>query len=129
MGQLALLKLFQETLQALQGCSERLQGNFPKVKRMKVEEKERFDKAFGVTSKADPTTTQMEEEVKQYANAGDPFLWWKNQQADFPVLSSMAKDLLAIPAISTPSERVFSKADHIIDKSRSTLSEKEMRAC
>jgi len=40
--------------------------------------------------------------------------WWKENQIQFPVNAVTAKkDTLCIPATSTPSERLFSKAGHI----------------
>ena len=50
-----------------------------------------------------------------------PLLWWKNNSARFPVLSNLAKKYLAIPATSTSSERLFSKAGNIMLIKRTQL--------
>ena len=47
--------------------------------------------------------------------------WWKRQAETFPKLSSLARGILAIPATSAPSERVFSIAGLVIQAKRSSL--------
>ncbi len=43
-----------------------------------------------------------------------PLEWWKNHQAQFPILSRMALDLLSVPLMSAECERVFSAAKILI---------------
>jgi hypothetical protein len=40
----------------------------------------------------------------------DPLLWWKRQSAVFPLLSNLARKILAIPATSCSTERLFKKS-------------------
>ncbi len=40
---------------------------------------------------------------------GSPFALWKEHEGKYPFISAMAQDILAIPATSTPSERVGRK--------------------
>lgn len=49
------------------------------------------------------------------------FTWSKNNETRLPVLSTYAKKYLAIPATSTPSERVFSTAGNIVTTKRANL--------
>lgn len=48
----------------------------------------------------------------------DVLQWWKYNQCHYPMLASLARILLCIPATSAPSERIFSKASLIISKKR-----------
>lgn len=50
-----------------------------------------------------------------------PLEWWRNNQRRFPSVAKLAKRYLAIPATSTPSERVFSSAGNIITAKRNCL--------
>jgi hypothetical protein len=56
-------------------------------------------------------TTDIEE-------VSDVLAWWKAHQATYPVLSQMAFDVLAIPAMSAEVERLFSSAGLVITKRR-----------
>ncbi|KAL3971429.1 mitogen-activated protein kinase binding protein 1 [Sarotherodon galilaeus] len=51
----------------------------------------------------------------------DPLTLWKNNAARFPTLATLAKSYLAVPATSTPSERLFSVAGNIVTKKRASL--------
>ena len=50
-----------------------------------------------------------------------PLEWWKKNEDRYPQLSRAAKRIHSIPATSTSSERIFSKAGFIINKKRSAL--------
>ena len=51
----------------------------------------------------------------------DPLQWWVKRKSDYPNLWKMARDLLGIPATSTPSERIFSRAGDLYRKKRNRL--------
>jgi hypothetical protein len=57
-------------------------------------------------------------EIQQYrcltVQTGDPLAWWKTQAETYPRLTALARNVLAIPATSTPAERVFSTAGNLI---------------
>ncbi|XP_041726892.2 E3 SUMO-protein ligase ZBED1-like isoform X1 [Coregonus clupeaformis] len=47
--------------------------------------------------------------------------WWRSQENELPVLSTLAKRYLCIPGTSVPAERVFSTAGDIVNAQRSVL--------
>jgi hAT family C-terminal dimerisation region len=51
----------------------------------------------------------------------NPLEWWAMKASAFPILSKMAKQMLAIPATSASSERVFSQAGQITRASRNRM--------
>jgi len=71
------------------------------------------------------TTASSDRELQQYrciSMASDDLLqWWKQQVETFPKLSSLAQGILAVPATSAPSERVFSIAGLVLQAKRSSL--------
>jgi hypothetical protein len=50
-----------------------------------------------------------------------PLEWWKLHHAQFPNVWKLAQRILAIPATSAPSERVFSAAANVVNKKRVQL--------
>jgi hypothetical protein len=53
----------------------------------------------------------------------DPIYWWKTHETIYPCLSTLAFDVLCIPARSVLSEQIFSKAGDIFTKRRNKLSD------
>jgi hypothetical protein len=51
----------------------------------------------------------------------NPLDWWRLKEQQYPLLAAMARKVIAIPATSAPSERVFSVAGITIAKERSKL--------
>lgn len=54
--------------------------------------------------------------------------WWRAQEGTYPVLSAMARDLLAIPVSTVPSEAAFSVSGRVVSKSRSSLKSETVEA-
>lgn len=51
----------------------------------------------------------------------NPLAWWRDHESEFPNIARLARRILAIPATSAPSERVFSTAGLTIAKDRASL--------
>ena len=59
----------------------------------------------------------------------DPLEWWRINETQYPQLSKMARDYLAIPATSVPSEQCFSISKNLITNNRNRLMGKTVRMC
>lgn len=55
--------------------------------------------------------------------------YWRSQKEDFPGLSAMARDYLAVQSSSVAVERDFSMGTHLISKTRCCLKPETIRAC
>ena len=70
---------------------------------------------------------KIAKEIKQYVKIAqvdakeDPLKWWADQATNFPFLSQVARRILAVPASSAPTERVFSKLARVNSKKRSSM--------
>ena len=70
---------------------------------------------------------KAEQERKRYIEEPSPYIdentlgWWKRNHNCFPAIAAIARRVLCIPATSMPSERLFSKAGHIINSKRASL--------
>ena len=76
---------------------------------------------------SDVFVSPIEKEVKQFeslpeASKDDDILkWWKFYSEGLPILSSVARAILAIPASSAKSERVFSTSGNTVTTKRTNL--------
>jgi len=59
--------------------------------------------------------------VKKIQKKFDILAWWKGQSTRFPILSTMARDVLAIPISTVASESAFSTSGRILDDFRTSL--------
>jgi len=58
----------------------------------------------------------------------NPLEWWKINEIQYPGLAKMARDYLAIPSTSVPSEQCFSISKNLITDNRNRLAGKTIRA-
>ena len=62
---------------------------------------------------------------RQVAFERDPnfntLAWWKVNKRHYPYLAAFARLVLAVPATSAPSERMFSVAGLIVNKARASM--------
>lgn len=52
----------------------------------------------------------------------DALQWWRSSSLKYPILSCMARDILAIPITTVASEATFSAGSRVIDTYRASLS-------
>jgi hypothetical protein len=60
---------------------------------------------------------ECEEDDKKF----DILVWWKGQSSRFPILSRLARDVLAMPISTVASEAAFSTSGRILDDFRTSL--------
>jgi hypothetical protein len=63
----------------------------------------------------------LAEDTEELTAEFDLLEWWKLNAPRFPVLSKMARDILAIPISTVASESAFSTSGRILDDFRSSL--------
>lgn len=87
-----------------------------KYKRQKVE--------TGAISTINELDIYCKENVVTVEDGFDILLWWKLNQHRFPILSLLARDLLAVPISTVASESPFSTGGRVLDSFRSSLTPK-----
>ncbi|KAL2240865.1 UNVERIFIED_CONTAM: Zinc finger BED domain-containing protein RICESLEEPER 2 [Sesamum indicum] len=70
----------------------------------------------------------LSEDVEEYREKFDILKWWKVNTQRFPILSKMARDILAVPVSTVASDATFSTGGHVLDAFRSSLSPKIVQA-
>ncbi|BAH92758.1 Os04g0542100 [Oryza sativa Japonica Group] len=72
--------------------------------------------------------TYLEEVCEDDSEDFDVLAWWKKNSKKFPVLAIMARDFLAIPLSTVPSESAFSSGGRILGDTRSSLTPEMLEA-
>jgi hypothetical protein len=65
------------------------------------------------------------------ASLDEPFdilAWWKVHAPKYPVLASMARDMLAVPVSTVASEATFSTSGRTLSSVRNSLNDESMEA-
>lgn len=70
----------------------------------------------------------LKEELYPWKKELDILEWWKINSPKYPVLSTIAHDILAILASTVPSESAFSSGGRIVSEYRSSLSSSTVEA-
>lgn len=79
--------------------------------------------AFLTSSKSNPSMDELRRYLSEPVDEDmNPLEWWKKNEVRFPRIAQVARSVLAIPATSVPSERIFSAAGLIVTKLRNRIS-------
>jgi hypothetical protein len=57
----------------------------------------------------------MSEPLLKHSGQFDILSWWRGRVVEYPVLTQIARDMLAIQLSTVTSESVFSAGGHIVD--------------
>jgi len=88
-----------------------------------------FYKKARTSDKRSEIDVYLSEPVAEHHSKFDVLDYWRTNSGRFPNLSKMARDYLAVPGTSTPSERAFSGGRQLITDFRCRLSGKTITAC
>lgn len=77
-------------------------------------------------SKSELVNKELEKYDAELQIKGDPLEWWKSREGSMPILAEVARAILCVPGSSVPSERVFSKSGHLLNKKRASLKSKNV---
>ncbi|XP_041847936.1 zinc finger BED domain-containing protein 4-like [Melanotaenia boesemani] len=105
-------------------------GEGEPVKGKKARLEQDFEQLFGPhyqSGRRAGNYSTADEEVRDYLQTPqiptmqNPLQWWAQNVDRFPRLAKLCKRYLAVPATSTPSERIFSLAGNTITRQRASL--------
>ncbi|KAK1430097.1 hypothetical protein QVD17_12604 [Tagetes erecta] len=102
--------------------------NFLNVVRESVAKKQKGaapSSELGRYSGTDYTSTMSADDIDSF----DILAWWKGREAEFPVLSAMACDLLSSQASTVALESAFSTCGRVISLRRTRLSPEAVEMC
>jgi hypothetical protein len=96
-----------------------------------------FDLTIDQTSKSTNPRTEIDEYLAgnlfHYSTAGvdgaddlDVLLFWKEKKHAYPTLSSIARDVFAIPASNTTIERLFSSSKNMMNEKQTLLASEKI---
>ena len=74
-----------------------------------------------VSPSQDESCDELKDYLLEKAFNMDALQWWKENETKYPRIATVARKVLAVPANSVPSERVFSSAGLLVKKLRNRL--------
>ncbi|KAJ4796690.1 Zinc finger BED domain-containing protein RICESLEEPER 2 [Rhynchospora pubera] len=84
--------------------------------------------------RVDPKKSELEEYLADGLDensldvAFDILSWWKLKAAKYPILSRLARDILAVPISTVASESTFSNSGRTLSPIRSSLNDESIEA-
>ncbi|KAF7139229.1 hypothetical protein RHSIM_Rhsim07G0226600 [Rhododendron simsii] len=101
--------------------------DFGNHKSLKSQFKMHMQKETNMASKSE-LEKYLAEASEDDSDKFDILRWWKLNSSKYPIVSQMARDVLAIPVSTVASESAFSTGGRVIDSYRSSLSPKTVEA-
>ena len=98
-------------------------GDSPRKARSNIVKRMKLNSGIGSSSRGSRTdldrylAEECEEDVKKF----DILAWWKGKSTRFPILSKLARDVLAIQISTVASESAFSTGGRVLDDFRASL--------
>lgn len=119
------------------GCKSEALSTVPKTMMAKKKNNlmsQCFDLTIDQTSKSTNPRTEIDEYLASnlfhYSTPGaddlDVLLFWKEKKHAYPTLSSIARDIFAIPASNTTIERLFSSSKNMVNEKRTRLASEKV---
>ena len=96
--------------------------------RLKSQLKKQKMESGALDNKRNELEVYLGEAIVDDSDEFDVFRWWKVNSERFPILSKMARDLLAVPISTVASESTFSTSGRVLDNFRSSLTPKIVQA-
>ncbi|KAJ1263369.1 hypothetical protein BS78_09G179200 [Paspalum vaginatum] len=137
----ALAELFASYAQSVSASSSTSRGSNPQPVHFNVDEEDEENPWDMLASQFEQHMEEIESEpniseLSMYlsekremrAKEFEILNYWKLNSNEYPVLSLLAKDILAVPASTVPSESAFSTGGRIIDPLRCSLSTNTVEA-
>ena len=91
-----------------------------------------YDRFVSSTTTTDNVKSELDhyldETVLPRTSDFDILCWWKSNVTKYPILSSLAKDILAIPVSTVASESAFSTGGRFVSPHRNRLHPKTLEA-
>lgn len=89
--------------------------------------KQKMESGASINKKSE-LEVYLSESTIDDTNDFDILRWWKVNSERFPILSKVARDILAVPISTVASESTFSTSGRVLDNFRSSLSPKMVEA-
>jgi hypothetical protein len=98
-------------------------GDSPRKARSNIVKRLKLNSGVGMSSRGNKTELDryLAEECEEHVKKIDILAWWKGQATRFPILSKLARDVLAIQISIVAIESAFSSGGRVLDDFRTSV--------
>jgi hypothetical protein len=100
-------------------------GDSPRKARSNIVKRMKLNTGMGTSSSSRGSRSELDrylaEECEEDDKRFEILAWWKGQSSRFPILSKLARDVLAIQISTVASESAFSTGGRVLDDFRTSL--------